>query len=120
MAAVRLPPLRLQGSAAVRLLHQQAGSQPGVIEVDDNKAVLVITPALVYDMKEEVNVLPADIVQAVHELQGAGRLQEGGLPLGVVYVLAIVPLAEVDHKHKYFFMADPSCRKNKTTVSCSK
>ena len=31
-----------------------AGSQREVIEVDDSKAALVITPALVYDMKEEV------------------------------------------------------------------
>ena len=34
-----------------------AGSQPEVIEVDDIKAVLVITPALVYDMKGEVLLL---------------------------------------------------------------
>ena len=31
-----------------------AESQPEVIEVDDSKALLVITPALVYDMKGEV------------------------------------------------------------------
>ena len=29
-----------------------AGSRPELIEVDDNVAVLVITPAFVYDMKE--------------------------------------------------------------------
>ena len=39
-----------------------AGSHSEVIEVDDNKAVLVITPALVYHMQGEVYVLPADIV----------------------------------------------------------
>ena len=38
-----------------------AGSQPEVIKVDDSKSVLVITPALVYDMKGEVYALPADI-----------------------------------------------------------
>ena len=31
-----------------------AGSQPEVVEVNDSKAVIVITPALVYDMKGEV------------------------------------------------------------------
>ena len=28
----------------------------------------------------------------------------------------VVPLAGEDHKHKYFCMADPSCRKNKAAV----
>ena len=44
-----------------------AGSQPEVIEVDDGKAVLVITPALVYDMKGEAYALPANIVKAVNQ-----------------------------------------------------
>ena len=46
-----------------------AGSQPEAIEVDDNKAVLVITPALVYDMKGEMYVLHADIAQAVDDFK---------------------------------------------------
>ena len=55
-----------------------AGSQPEVIEVDDGKAVLVITPALVYDMKGEVYALPADIVQAVdHYTVPDGYRREG-------------------------------------------
>ena len=55
-----------------------AGSQPEVIEVDDGKAVLVITPALVYDMKGEVYALPADIVQAVdHFTAPDGYKREG-------------------------------------------
>ena len=39
-----------------------AGSQPEVVEVNDSKAVIVITPALVYDMKRGVYALPADNV----------------------------------------------------------
>ena len=39
-----------------------AESRPEVVEVNDSKAVLVITPALVYDMKGEVCALPAGIV----------------------------------------------------------
>ena len=57
--------------AAVRLLHQQTGASPigEVIEVDDNKAVLVITPALVYDMEGEMYILSADTVQAVDDFK---------------------------------------------------
>ena len=84
MAAVHLPPFRQTGVAAVRPLHQQPGASP-VIEVDDNKAVLVITPALVYDMKGEVYVCIARGHRpSRRRLQGTGRLQEGGLPRAVV------------------------------------
>ena len=56
----------------------RAGSQPEVIELDYGKAVLVITPALVYDMKGEVYALPADIVQAVdHFTVPDGYKREG-------------------------------------------
>ena len=100
-----------------------AGSQPEVIEVDDNKAVLVITPALVYNMKGEVYELPADIVQAVDDFKVPdGYRREGCRERSFMYSLGVevVPLAEDYHKHKYFCMADHSCRKNKTTVPCKK
>ena len=54
--------------------------------MDDNIAVLVITPALVYDMEGEVYVLLADIVQGGDDLRlpdGYGR----GFRQAVVYVL---------------------------------
>ena len=95
------------------------GSQPEAIEVDGNKAALVISPALVYDMKEEVHVLPADIVQAVGDFKVPdGLRREGSRERSFMYSLGVyvVPLAEEDHKHKCFCMADPVCRNNKTTV----
>ena len=63
MAPVHLPPLRQTGGASSST-PPAAERKPEVIEVDDNKAVLAITPALVYDMGREVYALPADIVQA--------------------------------------------------------
>ena len=90
-----------------------AGSQPEVIEVDDNKPVLAITPALVYDMEGEVYVLPADIVQAGDDFKVPdGYRREGSGERSFMYSLGVyvVPLAEEDH------MEDPACRKNKTTV----
>ena len=52
-----------------------AASEAEVIEVDEGKAVPVISPALVYDTKGEVWALPVDIVKAVDALF-AERLQE--------------------------------------------
>ena len=40
----------------------RADSQTDLVDVDGSKAVLVIAPAFVYDMKGEVYALPADIV----------------------------------------------------------
>ena len=100
-----------------------AGSQPEVIEVDDCKAVLVITPALVYDMKGEVYALPADIVQAIHQFTvPEGYRREGSRERWFMYSpgVYVVPLVEEDDKHMYFCLADPTCRKNKTTVPCKK
>ena len=48
--AVHLPRLRQTGGGSSST-PQATGSQPEVIEVDDNNAVLAITPALVYDME---------------------------------------------------------------------
>ena len=89
------------------------------IEVDDIKPWFGITLALVFDIKGEGCVLPADIVQAVDDFKvpdGYGR--EGSRERSFMYSLGVyvVPLAEEDHKHKYFCMADPACRKNKTAV----
>ena len=87
--------------------------------MDDNKAVLVITPALVYDMKREVCVLPADIVQAVHDFKVPdGYRREGSRERSFMCSLGVyvVPLAEEDHKCKYFCMANPARREKKTTV----
>ena len=64
-----------------------AGSQPEVIEMDDSKAVLVITPALVYDIKGEVYALPADIVQAVDHFTVPTATEER-FPRAVIHVLA--------------------------------
>ena len=100
-----------------------AGSQPEVIEVDDSKAELVVTPALVYDMKGEVYALPTDIVQAVdHFTVLDGYRRERSRERSVMYSLRVyvVPLGEEDDKHKYFCLADPTCRKNKATVPCKK
>ena len=80
--------------------------------------MLVITPAPVY-VKGEVYVLPADIVQAVDDFKVPdGYRREGSRERSFMYPLGlyVVPLAEEDHKHKYFCMADPACRKNNTTV----
>ena len=115
MAAVHLPPLRQTGGGS-SFTPPAVGSQPEVIEVDDNKAVLVITPALVHDMKGEVYVLPADIVQAVDDVKVPdGYRREGSRERSFMYSLEVyvVPLAEEDHKHKYFCMADPACRKTR-------
>ena len=65
-----------------------AGSQPEVIDVDGNKAVRVITPALVYDMKGDVYALPADIVQAVdHFTVPDGYRREGSREQSFMYSL---------------------------------
>ena len=95
-----------------------AWSQPEVLEVDDSKAVLVITPALVY-MKGEMHALPADIVQAVdHFTVPEGDRREGSRERMFMYWLGVyvVPSEEEDDKHKYFCQADLTCRKNKTTA----
>ena len=79
-----------------------AGSQPEVIEVDDNKSVLAITPALVYDMEGEVYVLPADIVQPGDDLKMPDGYRRGGSgERSFVYSLGVyvVPLAEEDREH---------------------
>ena len=118
MAAVRLLPLRQTGGGSSSN-PPVAGSQPEVIEVDDNKAVLAITPALVYDMEREVYIFPADIVQAADDFKVPdGDRREGSGERSFMYSLGVyvVPLAEEDHKHKYFCMADPSRGENKTTV----
>ena len=99
-----------------------AGSQPEIIEVGDCKAVLVITPALVY-MKGDMYALPADIVQAVDHFTVPGDYRgEGSRERSFMYSLEvyIVPLEEEDDKHKCFCLADPTCLKNKTTVPCKK
>ena len=73
------PPLRQTGGGSSST-SPAAGSQPEVIEVDDNKAVFAITPALVFDMEREVHVLPADIVQAGDDCKvpdGYGRESSG-------------------------------------------
>ena len=70
--------------------------------MDDSKAVLVITPALVYDMKGEVYALPADIVHAVdHFTVPDGYMREGSGERSFMYSLRVyvVPLQEVDDKH---------------------
>ena len=99
-----------------------AGSKPEVIKVDDGKAVLVITLELVY-MKREVHELPVDIVQAVdHFTVPAGYRREGSRERSFMQSLGVyvVQLGEEDDKHKYFCLADPTCRINKTTVPCKK
>ena len=119
MAAVHLPPFRQTGGGSPST-PPAAGNQPGVIEVNDNKSVLAITPVLVYDMEGEVYVLPADIVQVGDDFKVPdGYRREGSGERSFMYSLGVyvVPLAEEDHKHKYFCMADPACPKNKTTVS---
>ena len=81
--------------------------------MDHNKAVLVITPALVYVMKGEAYVLPADVAQAVDDFKVPdGYSREGCGERSFMYSLGVyvVPSAEEDHKPKYFCMADPSCR----------
>ena len=115
MAAVHLPPLRQTGGGS-SFTPPAVGSQPEVIEVDDNKAVLVITPALVYDMQGEVYVSPADIVQAVDDVKVPdGYRRDGSRERSFMYSpeLYVVPSAEEDHKHKYFCMADLACRKTR-------
>ena len=100
-----------------------AGSQPEVIDVDGNKAVRVITPALEYDMKAEVYALPVDIVKAVdHFTVPDGYSREGSRERSLMYSLGVnvVPMGEEDDKHKNFYLADPACRKSKTTVPCKK
>ena len=110
---------------AVHLLHQEPGASAigEVIELDDSKAVLVITPALVYDMKGDVYALPADIVQAAdHFTVPDGYRREGSRKRSFMYSLGVcvVPLEEEDDQHKCFCLADPTCRKNKTTIPCKK
>ena len=100
MASVHLSPLR-QTSGGSSSTSPAAGSQPEVIEVDDNKSVLAITPALVYDMEGEVYVLPADIVQAGDDLKMPdGYRREGSGERSFMYLLGVyvVPLAEEDHE----------------------
>ena len=99
-----------------------AGSQPEIIEVGDCKAVLVITPALVY-MKGDMYALPADIVQAVDDFTvPAGYRGEGSRERSFMSSLgvSVFPLEEEDDTHKHFCLADPTCRRNKATVPCKK
>ena len=91
--------------------------------MDDSKAVLVSIPALVYDKKVEVYALPADIVQTVdHFTVPDGYRREGSRERSFMQSLGVyvVQLGEEDDKHKYFCLADPTCRKNKATVPCKK
>ena len=91
--------------------------------MDDSKAVLVSIPALVYDKKVEVYALPADIVQTVdHFTVPDGYRREGSRERSFMQSLGVyvVQLGEEDDKHKYFCLADPTCRINKTTVPCKK
>ena len=114
------PPDRDGGSSSTP---PAVGSQSEGIEVDGKRAVLAITPTLVYDMKGEVHVLPANIVKAVDDTKVPdGYRREGCRERSFMYSLGVyvVPSAEEDHKHKYLCMADPLCRKNKTTVPCKK
>ena len=67
MAAVHLPPPPSDRGDGSSSNPPAAQSKTEVIKVDDNKAVLVISPAIVYEMKGEVHVFRADIVQAVDE-----------------------------------------------------
>ena len=62
--------------------------QPEVIDVDDSKAVLVIAPALVYDMKGEAYALPANIVKAVNQFTVSdGYRREGSREQSFMYSL---------------------------------
>ena len=88
-----------------------AGSQPEVIKVDDSKSVLVITPALVYDMKGEVYALPADIGWAFDDLTVPdGYSRDGSRERSLMYSLGVyvVPLEEEGDKRMYFCLADPT------------
>lgn len=94
-----------------------------VIEVNDDKAVLVISPALAYDMQGEVYSLPADTVKAVDDFTvPKGYRREGSRDRSYMYSLGVyvTPLDEEDEKHKYFCLASPTCRKNKAFVPCKK
>ena len=88
--------------------------------MDYSKVVLLFTPELVYDMKREVYALPADVVQAVdHFKVPDGCRRDGSRERSFMYLLGVcvVPLDE-DGNYRYFCLADPTCRKNKTTVPC--
>ena len=70
--------------------------------MDDSKAVLVITPALVYDMKGEVYALPADIVHADNHftvLDGSMRECSGERSFMYSLGVYVVPWQNVDDKH---------------------
>ena len=64
----------------------------------------------------------ADIVQAVDHFTVPDGYRRGSRERSFRYSLGVyvVPLEEEDDKHKYFCLADPTCRKNKTTVPCKK
>ena len=70
--------------------------------MDDSKTVLlVITSALVYNMKGEVHAWPADVVQAVdHVTVPDGYRREGSRERSFMYSVGVcvVPLEE-DAKH---------------------
>ena len=88
-----------------------AGSQPELIGMDDSKAVLVIAPALVYDMKGEVYASSADIIRAVdHFTVPDGYRREGSRERSFMYSLGVyvVPLEQENGKHKYLSLADPT------------
>ena len=86
MAAVHLPPLRQTGGGSSST-PPAGGSQPEIIEMHDNKAVLSSSPALVYDITGEVYVLPADIVQAGDDFKVPDGYRRG-FRRAFVYVLA--------------------------------
>ena len=99
------------------------GNQPEVIEVDDSKAVLVVSPALVYDMKGEVYALPAIIVQAVDHFTVPGDYRgEGSRERSFMYSLEvyIVPLEEEDDKHKYSCLVDTRAAKTRWRLPTKK
>ena len=101
----------------------EARSQPEVIVVNDSKAVLVIAPALVYDMKGEAYALPANIVKAVNQFTVSdGYRREGSRERPFMYSVGVyvVQFEEEDDKHKYFCLADPTRRKNKPTFPYKK
>ena len=85
--------------------------------MDDRKAVLVIKPALVYDIS--VYELPADSL-CRRSLHGVALLQETRFPRSFMYSLGayLIPLDEEDEKTKYSCLANPTCRETWTMVAC--
>lgn len=75
--------------------------------------------APVYNKKGEVQAVDADVVKAVDDFQVPhGHVRKGDLERSYMYRLGVYVEALEGEKHKYFCLADATCRRKNRMVPC--